>query len=101
MVIDLRSDTVTKPSPAMLQAMMSAEVGDDVWGDDPTVHKLQVLQHGDGRNKGLLVLQFMPSLRIHTVLAFQCTERPPTTNAGKSLCHSKDLFALGFLWSLM
>lgn len=39
--IDLRSDTVTKPSPAMLQAMMAAEVGDDVYGEDPTVIQLE------------------------------------------------------------
>lgn len=39
--IDLRSDTVTKPSPAMREAMAKAEVGDDVWGDDPTVNLLQ------------------------------------------------------------
>ncbi len=41
-VIDLRSDTVTKPTAKMLQAMLSASVGDDVWGDDPTVNELQV-----------------------------------------------------------
>jgi threonine aldolase len=40
-VVDLRSDTVTRPSPAMRQAMANAEVGDDVFGDDPTVHALQ------------------------------------------------------------
>jgi threonine aldolase len=40
-LIDLRSDTVTRPTPGMLQAMMSAPVGDDVWGDDPTVNRLQ------------------------------------------------------------
>jgi threonine aldolase len=39
--IDLRSDTVTRPSPAMLQAMTRAPVGDDVWGDDPTVNALE------------------------------------------------------------
>lgn len=39
--IDLRSDTVTKPSPAMRQAMANAEVGDDVYGEDPTVNELQ------------------------------------------------------------
>lgn len=39
--IDLRSDTVTKPSPAMRKAMFEAEVGDDVFGEDPTVNKLQ------------------------------------------------------------
>jgi threonine aldolase len=41
MTIDLRSDTVTKPTPAMLAAMMSAEVGDDVFGEDPTVKRLE------------------------------------------------------------
>jgi len=41
MQIDLRSDTVTKPSPAMLQAMLSAVVGDDVFNEDPTVNQLQ------------------------------------------------------------
>ena len=40
-IIDLRSDTVTKPSPAMRRAMAEAEVGDDVFADDPTVNKLQ------------------------------------------------------------
>ncbi|MCG2597813.1 MAG: beta-eliminating lyase-related protein, partial [Achromobacter sp.] len=40
-MIDLRSDTVTRPSPAMLQAMVSAPLGDDVMGDDPTVIQLQ------------------------------------------------------------
>ena len=40
-VVDLRSDTVTRPSPAMLVAMASAEVGDDVFGDDPTVQALE------------------------------------------------------------
>ncbi|MCX8056108.1 MAG: low-specificity L-threonine aldolase [Ignavibacteria bacterium] len=39
--IDLRSDTVTKPSKEMREFMMSAEVGDDVFGEDPTVNKLQ------------------------------------------------------------
>jgi threonine aldolase len=40
-MIDLRSDTVTRPSPGMRKAMMDAEVGDDVFGDDPTVNRLQ------------------------------------------------------------
>jgi len=40
-MIDLRSDTVTKPTPAMRRAMAEAEVGDDVLGDDPTVIRLQ------------------------------------------------------------
>ena len=41
MTIDLRSDTVTRPTPAMREAMMRAELGDDVFGDDPTVNALQ------------------------------------------------------------
>lgn len=40
-MIDLRSDTVTKPSPAMLDFMSAAEVGDDVYGEDPTVNRLE------------------------------------------------------------
>jgi threonine aldolase len=39
--VDLRSDTVTRPSPGMKKAMMEAELGDDVFGDDPTVNRLQ------------------------------------------------------------
>ncbi len=39
--IDLRSDTVTKPSPEMRQAMFEAEVGDDVYGEDPTINRLE------------------------------------------------------------
>jgi threonine aldolase len=40
-IVDLRSDTVTRPSEGMRRAMAAAEVGDDVFGDDPTVNKLQ------------------------------------------------------------
>ncbi|MEM6330109.1 MAG: low-specificity L-threonine aldolase [Planctomycetota bacterium] len=40
-MIDLRSDTLTKPTPAMREAMFAAEVGDDVFGEDPTVNRLQ------------------------------------------------------------
>jgi threonine aldolase len=40
-IVDLRSDTVTRPSPGMRRAMLEAELGDDVFGDDPTVNRLQ------------------------------------------------------------
>ena len=40
-IVDLRSDTITKPTPAMRRAMAEAEVGDDVFGDDPTVKRLE------------------------------------------------------------
>jgi hypothetical protein len=39
--VDLRSDTVTRPSAAMRRAMAEAEVGDDVYGEDPTVARLE------------------------------------------------------------
>ncbi|MCH7621785.1 MAG: PLP-dependent transferase, partial [Chloroflexi bacterium] len=39
--IDLRSDTVTQPSDEMRRAMADAEVGDDVYGEDPTINRLQ------------------------------------------------------------
>ncbi|MEK9767672.1 MAG: beta-eliminating lyase-related protein, partial [Betaproteobacteria bacterium] len=42
-IIDLRSDTVTKPTKAMLSAMVGAELGDDVYGEDPTVNRLEEL----------------------------------------------------------
>lgn len=54
--IDLRSDTVTKPTPAMRRAMYEAEVGDDVLGDDPTVKALEELAAQRlGKEAGLLV----------------------------------------------
>jgi len=40
-VIDLRSDTVTRPSPAMRAVMAAADVGDDQFGEDPTINRLQ------------------------------------------------------------
>src|SRR5438270_11790201 len=40
-VVELRSDTFTKPTPEMRRAMAEAEVGDDVWGEDPTANALQ------------------------------------------------------------
>jgi threonine aldolase len=40
-MIELRSDTFTRPTPAMRQAMASAQVGDDVWGEDPTIQRLE------------------------------------------------------------
>jgi threonine aldolase len=54
--IDLRSDTVTKPTPAMREAMAKAVVGDDVYNDDPTVNQLQELAAAKlGKEAGLFV----------------------------------------------
>jgi threonine aldolase len=55
--IDLRSDTVTHPSPAMREAMYRAEVGDDVYGEDPTVNRLEELAASMlGKEAGLFVV---------------------------------------------
>jgi threonine aldolase len=55
-IIDLRSDTITKPTPAMRRAMAEAEVGDDVFGDDPTVKRLEELAADRlGKEAGLYV----------------------------------------------
>ena len=55
-VIDLRSDTVTKPTPEMREAMAKADVGDDVYGDDPTVNRLQeIAADMMGKEAGLFV----------------------------------------------
>ncbi|WP_242135254.1 threonine aldolase family protein [Aestuariivivens marinum] len=72
MIIDLRSDTVTKPCPQMLDAMMQARVGDDVFGEDPTVKQLeQRIATMFGKEKAL----FFPSgtmanqtaIKLHTI----------------------------------
>ena len=55
-VIDLRSDTVTRPTPAMREAMANAEVGDDVFRDDPTVNRLEAeTAERLGKDAGLFV----------------------------------------------
>ena len=55
-LIDLRSDTITLPTPAMREAMASAEVGDDVFGEDPTVRRLEALAaQRMGKEAALLV----------------------------------------------
>ncbi len=57
-IIDFRSDTVTRPTPGMIDAMSSAPVGDDVWGDDPTVNRLQAMAAEITRKEAAL---FFPS----------------------------------------
>ena len=55
-IIDLRSDTVTQPTPQMREAMYRAEVGDDVYGEDPTVNELEALgARMTGKEAGLFV----------------------------------------------
>ncbi|MFO0357316.1 MAG: threonine aldolase family protein [Sphingobacteriaceae bacterium] len=73
MIIDLRSDTVTKPTKEMMDAMMSAEVGDDVFNEDPTVIKLeQKLANMFGHEAGL----FCPSGTMTNQIAINVHTRP-------------------------
>jgi len=72
-VIDLRSDTVTKPTAGMRQAMASADVGDDVYGEDPTVNRLEAMAAELlGKEAGLFVptgvMANQLCLRLHTQL---------------------------------
>jgi threonine aldolase len=71
--IDLRSDTVTRPSPAMRRAMAEAEVGDDVYGEDPTVNRLQELA---ADLLGTETALFVPSGTMANQAALRALTRP-------------------------
>src|SRR2546428_13455286 len=67
-LVDLRSDTVTRPTPEMRRAMADAEVGDDVYGEDPTVNELQdVFAERVGKDAAL----FVPSGTMGNQLALR------------------------------
>ena len=72
-LLDLRSDTITRPTPGMLQAMTSAPLGDDVWGDDPTVNRLQEEMAGLLGKEAAL---FVPSGTMGNQLALAAQTRP-------------------------
>ncbi|XP_043205536.1 probable low-specificity L-threonine aldolase 2 [Amphibalanus amphitrite] len=65
-VIDLRSDTVTRPSAEMYRAMVEASVGDDVFGDDPTVNELEQLACGE---MGFEAAIYVPSGTMANLIA--------------------------------
>ena len=72
-IIDLRSDTVTRPTPAMREAMARAEVGDDVYGEDPTVNRLQArVAELLGKEAGL----FVPSGTMANQVSLGVLTRP-------------------------
>jgi threonine aldolase len=73
MIIDLRSDTFTKPSPAMLEYMFKAKVGDDVFGEDPCVNELENMAATMfGMQAGL----FCPSGTMTNQIAIKCHTQP-------------------------
>ncbi|MGE8415363.1 MAG: low-specificity L-threonine aldolase [Pseudomonas sp.] len=65
-VIDLRSDTVTQPTPGMLDAMANARTGDDVYGEDPTVNQLEAEM---AQRLGFAAALFVPSGTMSNLLA--------------------------------
>jgi threonine aldolase len=72
-IVDLRSDTVTRPTPAMRRAMAEAEVGDDVYAEDPTVNRLQSrAAEIFGREAAL----FFPSGSMANLVAIKCWTQP-------------------------
>jgi threonine aldolase len=73
MIVDLRSDTVTKPTPGMLEAMWNAKVGDDVFGEDETVNALEEKAAAMfGMEAGL----FCPSGTMTNQIAIKCFTQP-------------------------
>ena len=72
-MIDFRSDTVTHPTPAMLEAMMKAPVGDDVFGEDPSVNHLEALSAG---LFGMEAAIFCPSGTMTNQIAIKCHTQP-------------------------
>lgn len=73
MIIDFRSDTVTKPGPGMLEAMMKAQVGDDVFGEDPSVNELE---HLSAVMFGMEAALFCPSGTMTNQIAIKCHTQP-------------------------
>jgi len=72
-MIDFRSDTVTKPSPAMLEAMMNAKVGDDVFGEDPSTNELEKKA---ADMFGMQAALFCPSGTMTNQIAIKCHTQP-------------------------
>src|ERR1700710_3157767 len=73
MIVDLRSDTVTKPTPGMLEAMFNAKVGDDVFGEDETINELEAKAAAIfGMEAGI----FCPSGTMTNQIAIKCFTQP-------------------------
>jgi threonine aldolase len=86
-IIDLRSDTVTRPTPAMRAAMAAAEVGDDVYGEDPTVNLLESRAAAAfGREAAL----FVPSGTMGNQIAIRLHTQPGQEVIAESRAHILD-----------
>jgi len=84
-MIDLRSDTVTRPTPEMLKAMFSAKVGDDVFKDDPTVNALEAKAAALFGTEAAL---FCPSGTMTNQIAIKVHTRP----GDEVICHNLSIF---------
>lgn len=73
MIIDFRSDTVTKPGPGMMEAMMKARTGDDVFGEDPSVNELENMT---AALFGMEAAIFCPSGTMTNQIAIKCHTQP-------------------------
>ena len=73
MPVDLRSDTVTRPTPAMLDAMMHAEVGDDVFGEDPSINQLEKMA---AELFGMEAALYSPSGTMSNQIGIKCHTQP-------------------------
>jgi threonine aldolase len=82
--IDLRSDTVTKPTPGMIAAMASAEVGDDVYGEDPTVNRLEARV---AELLGKPAALFVPSGSMSNQIAVKTHTQPGDELICEEFCH--------------
>ena len=72
-MIDFRSDTVTRPTPAMLEAMIQAPVGDDVFGEDPSINQLEAMS---AVLFGMEAAIFCPSGTMTNQIAIKCHTQP-------------------------
>ena len=84
MITDLRSDTVTQPSPAMLEAMFSAKTGDDVFGEDPSINQLEKMT---AEMFGMEAAIFCPSGTMTNQIAIKCHSQPGDEIICEKLSH--------------
>ncbi|MGH2767439.1 MAG: threonine aldolase family protein, partial [Actinomycetota bacterium] len=82
---DLRSDTLTTPTPAMREAMYKAEVGDDFLGEDPTAERLETKVCELFRAEAAV---FVPSGRMANLISLRCLTQP----GDEVICHEKAHF---------
>ncbi len=99
-VVDLRSDTVTRPTPEMRKAMAQADVGDDVYGEDPTVNRLEEMA---AEKLGMEAAILMPSgtMGNQTALHIQCSPGSEVVMEERSHISNYEMAAMAALSGLL